>query len=200
MRLITLFALLSALIALPSTLHAETEWLPPEVAEAMAQQLTVNIRAVDRDGEVAPGDSLNSARLGIAGMVDRIDSLGLDRMLELAPDFEGIDLPPSGQPHLDAIARYGICSFSLDAVYMDESPREGGLEQRVTAAVMSISIPVISSFFRHHYLAAGTTDEAAKDFLAGEALNTISAEIQTSADLLQSTMNRCATPLTEIMR
>ena len=65
--------------------------------EVMAQELAVNIRAVDVDGKVAPGDSLSGARLGIEGMVDRIDSLGVERMLEIAPDFEGIELPSSGQ-------------------------------------------------------------------------------------------------------
>jgi hypothetical protein len=199
MRAAKCVGLLILVLSLAPSTSAQTEWLPKEVAEAMAQQLGASIRAVDVEGKVAPGDELTGARKGIADMVARIDALGVDGVMQMAPEFSGIELPPSGQPHFDAIARYGVCSFSLDAVYSDDSIREDALGQRVSAAVMSMSIPVISAFLRHHYLAAGATDEEAKDYLAGEALNAISAQIQTSPELLQSTMNQCALPLSQLL-
>jgi hypothetical protein len=198
MRRLALGALTLGLLSSPP-LAARSDWLPPETREAMAQEIAAKLVAIDVEGGLTEEQALEPSRVGVAALAERAESLGVESLVGRAPTYPDLELPVSGQVALDAIAAYGMCSFAMEAVYEDETPREGRLEQRTTATFMSMSIVIISAYLRPHYLAAGVTDEQAEAFLAGEGMNDVAYRVQTERELLQYTMNRCAGPLTVLM-
>jgi hypothetical protein len=179
--------------------HAQPTWLSPEIQERAAEDLAARISNVDTEGQINPNVILPGAQKAVATFVARLDGLGEAGVLELKPVFTELELPQAGQPHLDAIAAFGACNLFLESVYGNAQPREGILDERVTAATMSVGIALTSAYLRHHYLSAGGNDEDFDAFLASEAMNAVSYDIQTSLDLLQHVMARCSPSLGELI-
>lgn len=198
MRRLTLGSLILVLLSVQAV-AAQSDWLPAEVREEMAREIAAKLEAIDVEGRLTEEEALVPSRAGVAALAEKAESLGAAKLIGQAPTYPDLEIPTSGQTALDAIAAYGMCSFAMEAVYADETPREGRLEQRTTATFMSMSIVIISARLRPHYLAAGVTDEQAEAFLAGEAMNAVAYRVQTDQELLQYSMNRCAGPLTVLM-
>lgn len=178
---------------------AQTDWLPSEVRSAMAREMAAKVTAADTEGRVTEEQALEGGRAGVEGLVVKVESLGVDGLARLAPTFPELNVPKSGSPLLDAIALYGVCSFPMDAMYADDSPRDGAFDQRVYASFMSMSVVIVSAYLRSQYLTAGITDEQAKAFLASDAMGAMAYRIKSRVELLQHAMNRCAGPLSTLM-
>lgn len=179
---------------------AETDWLPTNVRQTLQQSVAVKLLAIDETGSVTRERALEAARTTVEGVATKLESLGIERVIDTAPAYPDLELPSSGTNSLDAIVAYQICSLPFDREYADDSARENRYDLRAWGLFLSASVYVVSSYLRQAYLEAGVTDEQAEALLASEAVTSLRARIQASEELLQSVKERCRDPVVTLMQ
>jgi hypothetical protein len=196
-RIPALFLALASLCA-PAT--AEEIWLPAHVRESLAQSIAEKLQAIDEDGKVTPETAMAAAQTVIGGVGAKLESLGIAKVIDMAPAYPGLELPTTGTNALNAIVAYQLCSVPFDHEYRDDSPREHRYDLRAWGLFLSASVYVVSSYLRQGYLEAGVTDEQAQAHLGGEAVTSLRARIDGSDELLQSVNEQCGDPFVTFMR
>lgn len=195
-----ILALCLAVASTCSPGFAETDWLPTNVRETLQQQIVEKLLAIDETGNVTPERALEGARTTVEVVAAKLESLGIERVIDMAPAYPDLELPSSGTNSLDAIVAYQLCSVPFDHEYADASPRENRYDLRAWGLVLSASVYVVSSYLRQAYLEAGVTDEQAEALLASEAVASLRARIQGSEELLQSVKEQCSDPIATLMQ
>lgn len=175
MRSILALILVLASLCVPAV--AEMGWFPAHVREGLEQTIAVKLQAIDEEGKVIPETALVAARTAVEGVGTKLESLGIEEVITLAPTYSNLELPTTGTDALDAIVAYQLCSVSFDHEYRDNSPRENRYDRRAWGLFLSASVYVVSSYLRQGYLEAGVTDEQAQALLGGEAVTSLRARI-----------------------
>ena len=177
---------------------AQTDLFPEFARNNAARQLAEQLGQTylrDRD----PEELASGSRSIIDAILENVEALGVDGLVAQVPELREVGLPESGNPYLDAMARYGACSFHLDSLYADSSLDETRPKLRVTAAEGLVAIPLASWLLRHHYLAEGGDDAALEAFLASEEMNRKSLEIQQDEELLNYTFKQCSPAIAALL-
>lgn len=184
-RPVALVALVAVFMA--AGVVAQTTWFPAAAQENVAKELAQRLAKVDigiEDARLLP-----SARSAVSEMKLRIETLGEKKLMEMAPRFPRLKMTMAGQPHLDAMARLGMCTFYLDARLVDLSGID--VDGRLDVALGPMVLALSTMYFRDFYLATGGTDEKIKAYLTGDPLNKVAFEVQENADLLSYTATEC---------
>jgi hypothetical protein len=176
--------------------------LAPEHRETRRshEKVATKLAAIDTDDRLTPEREAEAARAAVDGVAAKVGSMGQEAVIAIAPTFPGLQLPRSGNPALDAIAAFQLCSLPMDASYHDDTPREHLYDERAWSLFISAAIFVTSSYLRLGYLEAGVSDEEAEAFLGSEAMTALKATIGGSQENLDSTESRCADPVLILMR
>lgn len=196
-RMLALFLVLTSLDA-PAV--AEMGWLPAHVRERLEQSIAEKLQAIDEEGKVTPETALAAAQTTVGGVGSKLESLGIEEVIDMAPAYPDLELPTTGTDALNAIVAYQLCSVPFDHEYNDDSPREHRYDLRAWGLFLSASVYVVSSYLRQGYLEAGVTDERAQALLGGEAVTSLRARIEGDDELLQSVKERCGDPFVTFMR
>ena len=127
-------------------------WFPAAAVDGATAQLAEGLAAVQRDA--TEKQIADAGKRGVRDLILRIDAWGLEGLTERAPSFPELDVPSVGDPIVDLVARYGVCSLG---VYEElaASPRE-----KFYVKLVEVSVGVLSSFLRSEALAAGATDDS----------------------------------------
>jgi hypothetical protein len=195
-----MLALFLAVVSVSAPGFAAMDWLPASRSEVLQQSVAEKLLAIDEEGRLTPERALMAAQTTVEGVGAKLESLGLEKVIAMAPAYPDLELPTSGTDSLDAILAYQICSVPFDHEYTDESPREHRYDLRAWGLFLSASVYVVSSYLRQAYLEAGVTDEQAGALLGGEAVTFVRARIEGSQELLQSVKEQCGDPLVTFMR
>lgn len=162
-------------------------WFPPGMREGLARELTARLEHIDIG--IAKADLLPVSRRAAAEMGLRLDTIGVTKLIELAPRFPRLDLPLTGDQYLDAMARLGLCTYYLEARYAEPSAHDQ--EARLDAALGPMALALATGFLREPYLRQGGTDETIKVYLAGDPLNAVVATVVNDPELLRYTAGEC---------
>lgn len=198
LRRIAVFAMLPGILALP--LHAQNDWFPAAAREGLTRDIASKLAAIDTEDRLSSEKEFAGATMVVNGVSAKVESMGRDALIQLAPRFPGLELPTSGNQALDAIAAFQVCSLPMNAIYADDTPREHRFDMRTWALFSAASIYIASGYLRPAYRAAGVSDEDAEAFLTGEAMTALKTRIGTSQQLLAQTKAHCATPITTLMQ
>jgi hypothetical protein len=184
--MMTRYAALSLLLAsVTSPLLANSDWLPPEVKEAMIVELAKGLGGVDFGSEAKPEEILAAATLGVGDIMQRLERDGVDALIENAPVFTDIALPATDNRHARAMAAYGICSVTLHPELAKDS------EERFFVAFGIVTVVIVSAFLRDGHLAIGGTDETLKKYLTSKALEKVGFEVQKDQELRDKISMQC---------
>lgn len=182
-RIITLVAL-----SVGAAAPAAAQWLPPYVAEGMAQQLAGRFGSL---GEVTDPEGLvESARDLVTAMRGTIEAWGVEGTLDRAPRFERFTVPSSGNRYLDAMGGYSVCSLLL--LRQLESPAFAENKNARFTSVLGLSSLTLAMIrLREPFVAAGGTDPEMEAYLAGADLEPVFAAIQEDEELLADAEAHC---------
>ena len=155
----TLISLLSLWL-----LQASSTWLPPQASAGLAGQLAE--RLAGNPDRPPTNELLAAAATEVARLRAVLDGWGEGGVLERAPVFAELTLPSSGQRHLDAMARYQVCTMALaldlSAARTDAARRQAAIG--MTAMTMAVL------FLRQPYLARGNDPESIRTFMVDERM------------------------------
>lgn len=173
-------------------------WLSARVGEGLGQLLAEKLTRTRLAQQQSHEQLVLSGRQIVAAMARRIDGIGESRLLDRAPALVQIELPQIDDRRVDALARYGACSHHLDWLYANQSLDQAQPKLRVTSAVYSAGIVLVSAYLRYHFLAAGGTDGQLQSMLASEEMKALSSAIQGQQELLTYTWRECGPVLSAI--
>jgi hypothetical protein len=179
--------LLVALVLIPVRGLAQAGWFPANARAGVARDLALRLEKVGLD--IEQDQLMPAARAGVEEMGLRLETIGEKKLMDLAPRFPQLDLPVAGQPHLDAMARLGVCTYYLEARFA--KPSGADVDERLNAAMGPPMLALSTMYLRHFYLAEGGTDKAIRDYLMGDSLNTVVFEVQQTPELLKYTATEC---------
>lgn len=178
---------LLAVSLLASPLAGSEGWLPDAVAEGLAQQLAERTTGVGLSDE---GRALAEARETVSALRQELDAWKLDGVLEKAPRFSELEIPASGDPHLDAMRRYTLCNLVLLRTYLTPASRE--VPEAITTAVFGLTgLTMVIVRLREPYVQAGGTDAALEAALTAPELEPLVEAIQAEARLLEHVERQC---------
>ena len=187
---------LAAVVLSAAGLAVQTGWMPATAVDGVAREMAARLGQANVG--IEPAKLLPSAEVGVESLRERLEALGVARVMSLSPRFPRLTLPAAGQPHLDAMAGYAMCTYYLEARFANP-PRGAGVDMRLDAAMGPLALAVTTMYLRHHYLAAGGSDERLKDYLAGDALNEVVAAVQQDPKLLDYTAAQCRTAVSTLL-
>jgi hypothetical protein len=175
---------------------AEVEsWLPPPVAEGVAQQLDGRLRRIG-DG-AAPANALELSRQAVDALRAELEDWGVDGIVERAPDLTRLGVPRAESPLLDAMARYQVCNMALMLTF--EEPANGDdaeLRRRASVGLTAVTMAILR--LREPFHAAGGDDAAIESFLTRAEMEPVLQKLQADAEIRRQTERSCdpiVTPL-----
>jgi len=185
---------IGAALALVAALPASAEWLPPHVAEGVAQQLAERFGTL---GEVTDREGLLEGTRGIVrAMRGTIEAWGAEGTRSRAPEFERFSLPTSGDRWLDAMGGYSVCNLLL--LRQLQSPAFADDENaRFTSVLGLTSLTLAIVRLREPFVAAGGTQPRIEAYLTGDDLEPIFQTIQNDATWLADAEAHCTPVVVE---
>ena len=170
-------------------------WLPPEAEAFVVEQLVGRLSEIEGK-ETAPTRN-DRARGSVAALRVRIDQSGPAALIARAPALGDLKMPAIPSEHLNAMARYTMCSLVL-ALQLQSST---SLNDRLAAVLGLTATTMVVLRLREPYLAGGGTDAAMEKFLsANPALEAEVERIQDSAALLTHARSQCAPVLEALIK
>jgi hypothetical protein len=176
-------------------LVAQASWLPPQVEQGLANQLAGRLTQV---GAVAPADPLSPSERANKTVKDLgvyLGSLTDQGAFERAPVFTQIKVPVSGQLHLDAMARYQVCTLELFRRF--ETGTNPGSRRATALGLTAVTMAVIR--LREPFIRAGGNDERIEGFLTGGPMNSLFEQLQAKPDLLAHVERQCEPVLRDLL-
>lgn len=171
------------LLALPAA--AQTAWFPPEFEQGATRQLSDRLVEVGVAEGKTEEERLEWSGRFVDHVVARVDAWGLRGVLARALDLAEVDFPPTEDEILSAIVSYGACSLPLHPELVETR------EEKVFVAMGEIAVVIVSAFLRHQSLAAGRSDEEMAAYLASEAMNQLSYDVQVEEGLRNYVVAQC---------
>ncbi|KAB2959991.1 MAG: hypothetical protein F9K16_12020 [Thermoanaerobaculia bacterium] len=190
MSLAIRFACLLAAAVAPA---AAAGWLPAGAEEATARQLAGRLV----EAGLAPGETpevLSASREMVAHMIATIERWKVAGTRERAPEFPGLELPPAGEPHLDAMARYQVCTMAL-MIQHGDSAFDDDLNARLTASLGLTALTLAVVRLREPFVRQGGTDAQIEAALTSAAHEKILTGIQEDPAVRAHVEKQC-TPVT----
>ena len=171
-------------------LHASEDWLPPAVAEGLAQQLGERMTQVGLAGS-DEGLVIASAREAVGGMRQHLDAWELRGVLEKAPRFPELELPATTNRYLDAMTRYSLCNLVLFRVFADPAMREDRKAMSTsTFGLTGMTMAIVR--LREPHVREGGTDATMEAALTRPELESLAEKIQKDEDLLRHVEQQCS--------
>lgn len=189
---------LSGCLWLAATAHAQyaPTWLTPANEEQVVQGFAAKLAALPSASR--PEHTLEEARRTVRELRARIDHLGLNNVLALAPTVPGAEVPALSHPLLTAMARYTLCKIPIGAVSQYGTPDDKDGRRRLAATVDILWIDAAFAFLRYHYYQQKGTDEEMKRQLTLPALNGIVARVESSAATAREVVQHCVPALEKL--
>lgn len=188
-RMVVVFGLLLT----ASSADGQREWLPEPAVEALAEQLVEGFGRANVAPEATEEERMRAARNGIGQIAQRLETMGVEGVLGVAPVFEGLEVPRTGAPIVDAIAAFGTCSLPL---HFELAADDG---ERLYVAVGEVAVVVISAYLRTAFLRQGGSDEDLARLLDTEEFSEFSTKVQQEEELRARVNSACAGPLGMLM-
>ena len=157
----------AAVAALPAA-GQTLEWLPKEVQERAAHDLSQRLNKTGFFEGKSDEEVLQGARRMVGGIQKRLDELGPTGVFEATTPLPSFPMPEMRDPALTALARLGFCKFPLDIIIADESAEA---DQRLAATLSAFWSEMTFAFLRAHYFANGGAEEEIKAALTLDPLN-----------------------------
>lgn len=175
---------------------AQPSWLPPEVEESAARQLA------ERVGEIGVGRTdetrLAASRQLVARVRERLESWGEKGVVERAPGLAELDVPASGRPALDAMARYQVCNMLLMIQLQD--PRFADDEDAKMTSVTGLTAFTLAVvYLRRPAHEAGDDDPGIEAFLTSAEMETVLERIQSEPEARGRAEGECDAPLSALL-
>jgi len=170
--------------AWPSTAK---DWLPPQAAEGLARQFAGRMEAIEPSRKKDPAALLLKGREMVTRFSGQIAAWGEKGVLARAPKLAMLKLPTAKQPHLDAMARYQVCSFILMLQYE-------GMEQtdkRVVGAIGLSGVTMLVLSLRDPFIAAGGKTPQIEAFLTSAPMEAVTDRLQRDVKLLEAVQTEC---------
>ena len=168
----------------------EREWFPPDAEESMAKQLAERLGEVSTGKPADAAALLERARKDVRRQRERLESWGRKGTLERAPDLSKLQMPPSGDKVLDAMARYQMCNAILYMQHLDRD-REKDEAARLTAARGLAGITLAVVYLGSPMLKADGTDERVKAVLTSDAQEAVLNRVQDQPALREHAARQC---------
>jgi hypothetical protein len=170
-------------------------WLPAEGEAFLVEQLVGRLSEIEGKGPESTRS--DRARGSVAALRVRIDHSGPATLIARAPAFADLKMPATPSEHLNAMARYTMCSLVL-ALQLQTSK---SLNDRLAAVLGLTATTMVILRIREPYLAGGGTDAAMEKFLsANPALEAEVERIQDSPALLTHAQSECAPVLEALIK
>ena len=178
-----------AVSMLSAPLHASENWLPPAVAEGLAQQLGERMTQVGLGGS-DEARVIDGARESVARMEQHLDAWELRGVLEGAPRFPELELPGSASRYLDAMTRYSLCNLVLLRMFGDPALREDRRAMSIsTFGLTGMTMAIVR--LREPHVREGGTDAMMEAALTRPELESLVEKIQEDEDLLLHVERQC---------
>jgi len=142
-------------------------WLTPEEIDASAQELVDRMAEAGFQQISPPEKVLEGARQMIVAMHADVEKRGEAGLAELAPAFDGLELPGSGSALLDGMGSYNLCFVALSVRLRDPAIAEDANARLSTT--LGVSATALASYYlRHRFLVAGGEAGALRAYTADE--------------------------------
>jgi hypothetical protein len=190
MSLATRFACLLAAVAVPA---AAAGWLPADAEEMLARQLAGRLV----EAGLAPGETpevLSGCREMVGHMILTIEQWQVAGTRERAPEFPGLELPPAGEPHLDAMARFQVCNMMLMIQHRDTA-YDDDINARLTASLGLTAVTLAVTRLREPFVRQGGTDAQIEAALTNADFEKVLTGIQEDPAVRAHVEKQC-TPVT----
>ena len=187
MKICAMTILVVSMLAVP--VHASEEWLPPPVAEGMAQQLGERMTQMGIGGR-DEDHVLAIARQTVTRMRMHLDAWKLSGVLERAPRFPELELPEATNQYVDAMTRYSLCNIVLFRMFVDPTTREDPRAMAIsTYGLTGVTMAIVR--LREPYVREGGTDAMIEAALTSPELEVLAQRIQEEEDLLRHVARQC---------
>ncbi len=153
--------------------------------QAAAGGLVVRLAEV---GVGIPGsleEQADQARALVRDIATRIDDWGIDGVIERAPDIPEIELPDFGNPLVETMASYGLCSLML------EPEQAESRDERVTSVLSEYFIMLVTAYLRDWLVDTGGDDAELESLLGSDEMNRLSREIRLDEEKLGYIRREC---------
>ena len=165
-------------------------------ARVLAEQMSRLGAAAGRPPELL----LDGARQAVQGVRDRLEDLGVEGVVRLAPAFANYGMPALTHPILTALSRYALCRFPLEVVAQDATLDKDMPAQRVAATIGLLWLDAADLYLRFHYQVQGGTEGQIQQQLSLEPIESLAARVQTDAATAQDVASQCGRVLEQFMQ
>jgi len=187
--------LIPALLLVGTAVSAQsTTWFPPDLELVFARQLASRLAKLDsvaRD----EASALASARRVIQNLAGTLGSWRDAEVVERAPLFPEITLPLAKERHIDAMARYQVCSLVL--LNQFESGADVAVRRKAALGLTVMTMAV--ERLRAPYMATRGTDKVLHAFLTSPAMANTLDDVRKKPGLVAHGERQCAPLLQELM-
>ena len=178
-------------IFLSAVVAAQQSWLPPEAEDGAARQLATRVAeiGVGRTDETR----LTAARQLVGRVRERLELWG-EEAVDHAPRLAELDVPESGRPPLDAMARYQICNMAL-MIQLQDPDFADDEDAKISSVTGLTAFTLALMYLRHPFLETGGNDGEIEAFLTSESMGSVLEAIQTEPEARTHVEAECTPPL-----
>lgn len=192
-------AAIAIVLAQAATGQIPQNWLPTHVQENAAKEFANKVSALGIGKDKSEEEMLIGGRKMVGDIRSRLESLGRDGVIALAPEIPSYPFPSPADPILAAMSKFALCRFPVEVVAKDETLVGQESRQRFASTIYLFVLDLTNLYLRMQYYAQGGTEPEIKTALTGEPLDGIAATIQTDTAASQTVMNECAPQLGELL-
>ena len=199
-RTVPLFALLLLLVPAVSTpvrAAGSPTWLPAAVEESAAEQLAGRF-GVLRRGAAKEKENREEAVLFTRALRDVVEGWGVDGVLERAPDFPGLTLPPLRDRYLDAMQRYTVCNLLLFR-QTEHADFAEDFNARFTGTVGLSGLTFAMVRLREPFVAAGGSNEQIERAMTRAELEPVFDRLQSDEAARNAAEAACQPVVVELL-
>jgi hypothetical protein len=178
-----------------AALSAQTTWLQPDLEVVLARQLTSRLSKIGAAPVWEEGGISRAARGSIRILARTLGSWTDAQVVGKAPSFPDITLPRANQRHIDAMARYQVCSVVLLSQF--ESGRD--VERRRNGALGVTAMTMAVERLRLPFMATGGTDKDLHAFLTSSPMVSALDDVRKKPELAAHVERQCSPVLQELL-
>ncbi len=179
--------------------QAPQQWLPPHVAENAAKEFAKKVSDLGVGKDKTDEEMLIGGRKMIGDIRSRLEELGRDGVIALAPQIPSYPFAAPQDPILSAMSKFGLCRFPIEVVANDQTLVGQEARQRFASTIYLFLLDLTNLYLRMQYYAEGGTEAEIEEALTGDPLDGIAETVQTDAGAGQTVMNECAPQLGELL-
>lgn len=166
----------------------QSDWMPPAMEDFVVKQLVERLQEIDLDWSVER--MTNAARVTVATIRARLEKWTEPEVLKRAPALAHLQLPASGDPRLDGMLRYHMCT-AVSMIRHERRAKETSEEGRIAAVAGMTTGSLAVLFLRDGYLKAGGSEEQVEKLLTDSKLQPAIDRMQTNPDDISAAQSEC---------